>query len=217
MAYLVSSIVRDVAYHIGRKKLSSMGGEPNLLRRMNHTYQRLNSEWKGCHKEFVADWSQYTASTLKDYVALPNDWIKAYNMNPFKDPRLPSVWRNDEKNTYTIDTIDDTKRVYASEASITFLINFDYYSMGLTLVNDASPGATETNEPEWPEELKQLLLYETLLEIGAKVTPYQVQVRNELIGKMASRQVLQGLQATSGNFGERARNSAITDPYTRTS
>ena len=133
MAYLVSSILLDIGYHIGRKKLSSMGGEPNLLRRMNHVYQRLNSEYMGCHKEFAADWSQYTAATLQDYVALPNDWIKAYNMNPHKDARLPSVWKNDEKDTYTIDTVDATKRVYASEASITFLINFDYYSMGLTL------------------------------------------------------------------------------------
>ena len=216
MAYTVSNILKDIVYQIGNTNLGKIGGETNILRRMNQVYKRLNSEHKGCHQEFVADW---VAAGGADFVALPNDWIKAYNMNPFMDWRMPSVWRNDEKYTYTIDTVGDVKRVYASEASDTFLINFDYYSMGLTLVNSTSPTAgVEVNEPEWPEELKQLLFYETLLEIGHNVTPYYVEQRNALIGKMAMRQVGAGLQATGPNVsGPQRRNSSITNPYTRTS
>lgn len=217
---LVSDFLDDIVHRIGRLAFADYG-EPFILRRMNDTYKRLNQENQCCRKEFAADWSQYTAATLKDYVAAPSDWIKPYNMNPYRAFRLPSVWRNDELNTYTIDFVDDQKRIYLANASLTSLINFSYYSMGLTLVNSISPASTETNKPEWPDELKQLLYFETVLALRVELDPYELSERNKLIARMSSLRVSQFLQATGPNIGGElahgGRLSTITDPYSRTS
>jgi len=221
MSYLVSEMLEDVIHRMNQKAFAAEGGEVFVLRKMNKAYQRLNMENHCCHKEFAADWSQYIAATLVDYVALPDDWIKPYRMNPFRRYRQFGVFRNDEDKTYSIDFVDDSKRVYIADASITSLINFSYFSMGLTLVNSVAPGATETNEPEWPEELKQLLYYETLLSLGVALKEYDILERSRLMSRMSGMRVQEYLQATSPNIGgevaQGGRMSDIDDPYTRTS
>jgi hypothetical protein len=221
MSYTVDEILEDVIQRMGQKAFAANAGEVYVLRRMNKAYQRLNMEHHCCRKEHAADWSIYTASTLVDYVALPSDWIKPYRMNPFRIWRQFGVFRNDEYNTYSIDFVDSAKRVYIANAAVTSLINFSYYSMGLTLVRTVSDATTESNEPEWPEELKQLIYYETLLSVNVPLNEYEVIERNRLMNRMSGMRVQEYLQATSPNIGgevaHQGRMSDISDPYTRTS
>lgn len=221
MSYLVSTILEDVIHRMGMKPFSAQGGEPFVLRRMNEAYKNLNMAHMACRKTFAADWSQYTAGTLVDYVALPSDWIKPYLMNPFRVYRHPTVWRNDGTGTYSIDLVNGAKRVYIAGATITSIINFSYFSMGLTLVNSDSPSSTETNDPEWPEELKHLIRYETLLSLRVSLDAHEIVERKRLMDRMNGMQVQEYMQATGPNIGGElahgGRLSDIENPYSRTS
>ncbi len=221
MSYLVSEILEDVIHRMNQKAFAAEGGEVFVLRKMNKAYQRLNMELHACRKTFAADWSIYTTATLVDYVVAPDDWIKPYRMNPHREYRHPTIWMNDEDYTYTIDFVDDAKQLYIAGAEITSLINFSYYSMGLTLVNSTSPASTETNKPEWPEEFKQLIFYETLLSLNISLNSYELNQRERLMSRMVGLKVQEFMQATGPNIGgEVARGgrlSDISDPYSRTS
>lgn len=222
MSYFVADILEDLVNRVTPSGFEKYG-EVFTLRKMNDVYKRLNTQNNICRKEFAADWSQYTSSTLVDYVTLPNDWIKPYKMLPFMHFRLPNVFLNDEgitQGTWTWDFIGNEKRIYIANASITSLINFKYYSMGLTLVadNPVSDSTTEVNDPEWPEELKSLLYIETLLALNVEPTQYEIEQRQFLLNQMKALQIGAALQATGpADGGEQARHSSVTDPYSRTS
>lgn len=221
MAYLVSEILEDIQHRLLPAEFSKYG-EVFCLRKMNQVYQRVNTETKICRKTFAADWSQYTAETLVDYVALPDDWIKPYEMLPYMNFRLPNVFLNDEgvtQGSWTWDLVGSTKRCYIANASLTSLINFKYYSSGLILVADdpVSDSDTQVNDPEWPEELKSLLFLETLLALNVEPTAYEIEQRTFLKNRMKAMQVGPALQATGpADGGEQARTSTVQDAYSRT-
>lgn len=193
--YTVSDMLRDIVHRIGKESFQAYG-EFFIIRSMNRVYKRLNVEFLPIRKEFTADYTVYTDSTLVDYVALPDDWIKAYESDPVYEFRHPQEWDNDEAKTYTIKPIGVNRRIYVSGATTSLQIDFEYFSSGLKLVNKVVPGASEVNEPEWPDHLKQLVYYETVLELIGELTGYELAVRNRLVYDLQALNLSSALQNT---------------------
>lgn len=102
------------------------------------------------------------ANELAGSVDLPADFILLFRLQPHKTYRSKEVFSFDESGTYSI---YDNKFYFAdAEKDTEFVLN--YYSQGRTLVETVADVLTEVDEPEYPEDLKQILLYATVMELS---------------------------------------------------
>ena len=144
------------------------------------------------------------------YLTMPADVIRPFHFDPKRMYRDPQVWLSDEWDTYTI--MDGNLHVANADTSSEFTIR--YYSSGLVLVETVQDSNTQVNEPEWPEEFKELLLYATAIELSNKYDMYRSDLSDfkHLRAKLKTARILKS--ATDPQIsGPVNRNQFQRDPY----
>lgn len=162
---VIGDMIDDVAFRIGEPRKEEPYTHAVILRAMKRVYQRINREIPTIQRSWSIDFSDLGANdSLADgYVALPSDIIKPFNIDPFRKFVPPDVWSDESSYKFTI----KLSRMYFTGVTSSTTFTVLYLSFGYTLTDSESPGSTEVNEPEWPDDLQQLLLYETAMELKA--------------------------------------------------
>jgi hypothetical protein len=158
MANVVNNIIQDVVFRTKEKNAVM------ILRALNRVYTRLNRKYKPIQKELEMDFADvYPVTTW----AKPDDLIEIYNIDPLYEFVPANKWSDERTGDYY--TVDQNLFKFADVTEDT-VVTVSYHSAGLTLVDadDDDVGTGQTNTPEWPTDLHQILLYHTCLEIADK-------------------------------------------------
>lgn len=157
MANKVGEIVQDVMFRTG------VENQPAILRTMNRIYKRLNRKYKAISKDLEMDFAAVSPTATW---AKPADMIEIYNVDPYYAWVPPRNWDSEITGYYY--TVKDGYITFPAVTEDT-VITFGYYSYGLTLIDDVDGNCeadVSTNTPEWPEDLHEVLMLKTCVEVS---------------------------------------------------
>jgi len=216
---LVSEIVDQILFRVGRKLISDYG-EPFLLSTMNRLYHEVNEDLRALEKTTTFDFSTVPDPSATPYMSLPADWLYPFRMSPYKIFRQPTVFSESEPNTCTF----YDNKFWIAGATSQDLFDVGYYGLGRELVNEtnavynahsAEDKLIYINVPEWsPSHLHSFLIFATALELSEN---YPLRKTDEmryskLYEQLDRRNWLRTL-AHPIEEGPDVRQTVITDPY----
>ena len=166
----IDNIIQGIVLRIGKDILDI--GEPFILEQMNQLYKELNEEYKAISSETTFTFTAADEASEINYKAIPVDWIRPYILNPFREWRDPTVFRNDEYYTFTY----DNGYIYFARAAEDDSFIARYYSHGLELINQSDSevailnagGILYANEPQWPIRFHRLLMFRTAVDLKSQ-------------------------------------------------
>ena len=161
-----SQIIDAIVARVGKEFVRKYG-ETFILDTLNRIYQQYNDEYELIEKQTTFSFSTFDTDGLI-YKTLPNDWIRPYKIDPFRNYRQPHVFDNSiDYNTFTI----HQGKIFFSGVSSQSSFTVDYYATGITLQVQQSGGQTvedAVKSPEWDSWLHPALIYLTALELMAE-------------------------------------------------
>ena len=159
----VTDLIDSIAHRVGDDVFSE-NGEPYTLEVMNRIYRNLNSRYHLIDSKSILK----AADFADDYsIDIPKNVGTISMIKPYYKYYDPSFFfmADSLENSYTI----YGGKIYLKSAPVKD-ITIWYNSVGKKLVSEINDNTLETDEPQWPDKIVDILFYGTCIELS---TTYQ--------------------------------------------